>query len=96
MTLVVALLCFSIGVVVQSLVIWVATKIVRLICTFRQALVISVVCNLLVFIPVVGILVSLITFFVLLSKWLDADAMDSALVALIAVGLQFVIGFALA
>jgi hypothetical protein len=96
MTLVVALLCFSIGVVVQSLVIWVATKIVQLICTFRQALVISVMCNLLVFIPVVGILVSLITFFVLLSKWLDADAMDSALVALIAVGLQFVIGFALA
>ena len=43
----------------------------------------------------VGPLVSLITFFVLLSKWLDADAMDSALVALVAVGLQFVIGFAL-
>jgi len=96
MNLVVALLCFSIGIVVQSLVIWVATKIVQLICTFRQALLISVICNLLVFIPVVGILVSLITFFVLLSKWLDADAMDSALVALIAVGLRFVIGFALA
>ena len=96
MNLVAALLCFSIGVVVQSLVIWVATKIVQLVCTFRQALLISVICNLLVFIPVVGILVSLITFFVLLSKWLDADAMDSALVALVAVGLQFVIGFALA
>jgi hypothetical protein len=96
MNLVAALLCFSIGVVVQSLVIWVATKIVQLICTFRQALLISIICNLLVFIPLVGILVSLITFFVLLSKWLDADAMDSALVALVAVGLQFTIGFALA
>lgn len=96
MHLIAALLCFSIGVIVQSLVIWLATKIVRLICTFRQALLISVICNLLVLIPVVGILVSLITFFVLLSKWLDADAMDSALVALVAVGLQFVIGFALA
>jgi hypothetical protein len=95
MNFIAALLCFSIGVVIQSVVIWLATKIVRLICTFRQALLISVICNLLVFIPVVGILVSLITFFILLSKWLDADAMDSALVALVAVGLQFVIGFAL-
>jgi len=95
MNIIAALLCFAIGVVVQSFVIWLATKIVRLICTFRQALLISVICNLLVFIPVVGILISLITFFVLLSKWLDADAMDSALVALVVVGLQFVIGFAL-
>jgi len=96
MTFIVALLCFSIGVVIQSIVIWVATKIVQLICTFRQALLISVICNLLVFIPVVGILVSLVTFFVLLSKWLNADATDSALVALVAVGLQFMIVFALA
>ena len=95
MNFVAALLCFSIGVVVQSFIIWLATKIVRLFCTFRQALLISVICNLLVFIPVVGLLVSLITFFVLLSKWLDADAMDSVLVALVTVGLQFLIIFAL-
>ena len=90
-----ALLCFSIGVVVHSLVIWVATKVVRLICTFRQALLISVICNLLVLIPVVGIFVSVITFFVLLSKWLEADAVDAALVALVTLGLQFLIGFGL-
>ena len=90
-----ALLCFSIGVVVQSLVIWVATKVVRLICTFRQALLISVICNLLVLIPVVGVFVSVITFFVLLSKWLEADAVDAALVALVTLGLQFLIGFGL-
>jgi hypothetical protein len=95
MNFITALLCFAIGVVVQSLVIWVATKIVRLVCTFRQALLISVICNLLVFIPVVGILVSLIAFFVLLNKWLDADAMDSALVAMVTLGLRFLIGFAL-
>jgi len=95
MNFITALLCFAIGVVVQSLVIWIATKIVRLVCTFRQALLISVICNLLVFIPVIGILVSLIAFFVLLNKWLDADAMDSALVAMVALGLRFLIGFAL-
>lgn len=89
------LLCFAIGVVVQSLVIWVATKIVRLICSFRQALLISVICNLSVFIPVVGIFVSVIAFFVLLSKWLEADAIDAVLIALVTLGLQFVIGFAL-
>jgi len=74
---------------------WIATKIVRLVCTFGQALLISVICNLLVFIPVIGILVSLIAFFVLLNKWLDADAMDSALVAMVTLGLRFLIGFAL-
>jgi len=95
MNFITALLCFAIGVVVQSLVIWIATKIVRLVCTFRQALLISVICNLLVFIPVIGILVSLIAFFVLLNKWLDADAMDSALVAMVTLGLRFLIGFAL-
>jgi predicted PurR-regulated permease PerM len=80
MNILTALLCFSIGVVVQSLVIWVATKIVRLVCSIRQALLISVICNLLVFIPMVGIFVSVITFFVLLSKWLEADAVDAVLV----------------
>jgi predicted PurR-regulated permease PerM len=95
MNILAALLCFSIGVIIQSLVIWVATKIVRLICTFRQALLISVICNLLVFIPVVGVLVSVITFFVLLSKWLQADAVDAVLVALVTLGLQLVIGFSL-
>jgi hypothetical protein len=90
-----ALLCFSIGVVGQSLVIWLATKMVRLICTLRQALLISVICNVLVFIPMIGILASVITFFVLLSKWLEAEAVDAGLVALVTLGLQFVIGFAL-
>jgi hypothetical protein len=94
MNIVALLLCFSIGVVVQSLVIWVATKIVRLICTFRQALLISVICNLLIFIPLVGIFVSVITFFVLLSKWLEADPVDAVLVALVTLGLQFGIAFA--
>jgi predicted PurR-regulated permease PerM len=95
MNILATLLCLSVGVIVQSLVIWVATKIVHLICTFRQALLISVICNLLVFIPVVGIIASVITFFVLLSKWLNADAVDAVLVALVTLGLQLVIGFAL-
>src|SRR5256885_1188001 len=95
MNILAALLCFLVGVLVQSLVIWVATKIVRLTCTLRQAVLISIICNLLVFIPVVGIFVSVITFFVLLSKWLEADAVDAVLVALVTLGFQFVIGFAL-
>ena len=90
-----ALLCFSIGVVGQSLVIWLATKMVRLICTWRQALLISVICNVVAFIPIIGILASVITFFVLLSKWLEAEAVDAGLVALVTLGLQLVIGFAL-
>lgn len=80
MSILAALLCFSIGVAVQGAIIWVATRMVRLLCTFRQAALISVTCNLLVFIPVVGIPASVITFFVLLSKWLQADAVDAALV----------------
>lgn len=89
-----AFLCFSIGVVLQSLVIWIATKIVRLVCTFKQALLISIICNLLTFIPFVGILISLITFFILLSKWLQADAVDAVLVAVVTLGLRLIIGFA--
>ena len=89
-----ALLCLSIGVFVQSLVIWVATKVVRLICSFPQALLISLVCNLSLFIPWVGLLISVIVFFVLLSKWLNADALDAVLVALVTLGLQFLISFA--
>jgi hypothetical protein len=95
MNILAAFLCFSIGVVVQSLVIWVATKVVRLACTFRQAVLISVICSLLAFIPVAGIFVSVVVFFVLLSKWLDADAVDAVLVALVTLGVRFVIAWAL-
>lgn len=50
-----ALLCLVVGVLVQSLVMWVAAKLVRLVCTFGQAVLIAVICNLLTLIPVVGI-----------------------------------------
>jgi hypothetical protein len=95
MNILAALLCFSIGVVVQTLVIWLATKIVRLICTFRQALLVSVICSALAIIPVAGIFISVIAFFILLSKWLDADAVDAALTALVTLGLRFMIAWAL-
>ena len=90
-----ALLCFSIGIVVQSLVIWVATKIVCLVCTFRHALLISLICNFVLFIPFVGIFASAITFFVLLGKWMEAEPADAVLVALVTLGLQFLIVFSL-
>jgi hypothetical protein len=95
MNILAALLCFSVGVVAQSLVIWVATKVVRLVCTFRQAVLISVICSLLAFIPVAGIFVSVVVFFFLLSKWLNADAVDAVVVALVTLGLRFLIAWAL-
>lgn len=81
MSFLAAILCFLIGVAAQGVVIWVATKIVRLDCTFREAVIMAVICNLLLLIPKVGFILSAIAFFALLIKWIEADVLDAVLMS---------------
>ncbi len=94
MSIVAALLCFSIGVVGQAALIWLATKIVRLDCTFREAVIVAVICSLLLLIPKIGFLVAAITFFVLLIKWLQADPVEAVLMSLVTCLLQLLLVWA--
>ena len=89
-----ALLCFAIGVAGQALVIWLATKIVRLDCTLREALIIAVICSLLVLIARIGVLIAVITFFVLVLKWLKADPVKAVLMSMVTLLLQLLIVWA--
>ena len=91
MSIVAALLCFGIGVVGQSLIIWAATKIVRLDCTFREAAIVAVICSLVLLIPKVGFLLAAITFFTLLIKWLDADVTEAILLSVVTCLLQMLL-----
>ena len=94
MTIIAALLCFSIGVVGQAVLIWLATKIVRLDGTFREAIIIAIICSLLLLIPKIGLLLAAITFFVLLIKWLQADPVDAVLMSLVTCLLQLLLVWA--
>jgi hypothetical protein len=88
MSFVTAIICFAIGLVGQSAIIWAATKIVRLECTFREAMTIAVICSLLLLIPKVGFLLAAIAFFTLLVKWLDADFVEAVLLSVVTCLLQ--------
>jgi hypothetical protein len=88
MSFVAAIICFAIGLVGQSAIIWAATKIVRLECTFREAMTIAVICSLLLLIPKVGFLLAAIAFFTLLVKWLDADFVEAVLLSVVTCLLQ--------
>jgi len=91
---IIAALCFSIGVVGQAVLIWLATKIVRLDGTFREAIIIAIICSLLLLIPKIGLLLAAITFFVLLIKWLQADPVDAVLMSLVTCLLQLLLVWA--
>ena len=95
MSILAALLCFTIGVVGQAALIWLATKVVRLDCRFSEAVVISVICSLLLLIPKIGFAVAAITFFVVLMKWLQADPVDAVLVSAVTCVLQFLVVWAI-
>ena len=91
MTIVAAILCFSIGVVGQAAIIWAATKIVRLDCTFREAAIVAVICSLILLIPKIGFLLAAITFFTLLIRWLDADMTEAILLSVVTCLLQMLL-----
>jgi hypothetical protein len=91
MTVVAAIICFAIGVAGQAAIIWAATKIVRLECTFREAAIIAVVCSLILLIPKIGFLLAAITFFILLIKWLDADVTEAVLLSAVTCLLQMLL-----
>jgi hypothetical protein len=91
MSLIAAIICFAIGLVGQSAIIWAATKIVRLDCTFREAMTIALICSLILLIPKVGFLLAAITFFTLLIKWLDADLVDAVLLSVVTCLLQMLL-----
>jgi hypothetical protein len=86
-----AILCFSLSVVGQSAIIWVATKVVRLDCSFREAAIVATICSLLLLIPKVGFVVAAITFFTLLIKWLDADVTEAILLSVVTGLLQMLL-----
>jgi hypothetical protein len=91
MSFLAAVICFSISVVGQAAIIWVATKIVRLDCTFREAAIVAVICSLLLLIPKIGFLLAAITFFTLLIKWLDADLTEAVLLSVVTCLLQMLL-----
>ena len=91
MSFVAAILCFALSVVGQSAIIWAATKIVRLDCTFREAAIVATICSLLLLIPKVGFVVAAITFFTLLIKWLDADLTEAVLLSVVTCALQMLL-----
>ena len=91
MSIVAVILCFSISVVGQSAILWAATKIVRLDCSFREAAIVAVVCSLLLLIPKFGFLLAAIAFFTLLIKWLDADVTEAVLLSVVTFLLQMLL-----
>ena len=91
MNFVAVVLCFSISVVGQAAIIWAATRIVRLDCTFREAGIVAVICSLLLLIPKIGFLLAGIAFFTLLIKWLNADLTDAVLLSVVTCLLQMLL-----
>ena len=66
---------------------------VRLDCTFREA-VIAAICSLLLLIPKMGFLIAAITFFVLLINWLQVDPVDAVLMSAVTCRLQLLLAWA--
>ncbi len=83
MNLAAAILCLLIAVVAQASLIWVATKVARLDCTFREALIVAGICGLILLIPKIGFVLAAITFFILAIKWLNADATEALLLSVV-------------
>ncbi|MBN9689259.1 MAG: hypothetical protein J0M24_03390 [Verrucomicrobia bacterium] len=91
MSFIAATLCFAISVVGQSAIIWVATKLVRLDCTFREAAIVATICSFQLLLPKVGFVLAAIAFFTLLIKWLDEDVTEAILLSVVTCLLQMLL-----
>jgi hypothetical protein len=69
-------------------VLWIATRITRLECTFREALLIVAPCILALQIPWVGLIAAGITFFLLLMYLLRAEPVEALIIAAVVLALE--------
>lgn len=80
MRIVGAILCFVISVSVQAVFVWIASRVARLDCNFREALTIAAICSSLLLVPKAGLLLSAAAFILFLLKWLRANGTEAMLV----------------
>ena len=71
------ILCLAISFSVQAGFVYWAAMFVRVGCTFKEAAIIAGICELLLFIPKVGLLLSPVAFFFLFMRLLAADTLQT-------------------
>ena len=91
MNILAGLVCLTISVSVQAAFVWLAAKVVRVECAFKEAAIIAVVCALLLFVPKIGLLLSPVAFFFFFLRWLDADAPQAILAFLAHIFLNLIL-----
>ena len=77
------MICFLITVLLEGIFVWLATKVVRLGCTYKEAIIIASVCTALLLVPKIGLILSIIAFVTLLMKWMRADAQEAFLISMV-------------